>query len=89
MRLSGSPNPFAGATTIAYRLARSARAELAIYNAQGKQVSALKSEWLPRGPGTVRWDGMDSKGRRVSPGVYFCTMRLGDERVVAKLIAVR
>jgi len=89
VRLSGYPNPFAELTTIDYRLATSGRAELAIYDIRGQKVSALRNGWLSGGVGSVRWDGTDSDGRRVSPGVYFCTLKVGDGREVAKLIATR
>ncbi len=87
--LSGYPNPFFDATTIGYRLPASGRAELAIYDVRGRMVSALTNGGPLGSAGTILWNGTDSSGRRVSPGVYFCTLTTGGRRETAKLIAVK
>jgi hypothetical protein len=87
--LTGRPSPFATVTTIDYRLAVGGRAELVIYDLQGRKVSALASGWFSGGVGSVRWNGTDSDGRRVAPGVYLCTLTVQDRREVAKLVVLR
>lgn len=87
--LSGCPNPFSTVTTIDYRLATSGRIELAIYDTLGRKVTALTNGWHSMGAGSVRWDGTDTDGRAVGPGMYYCTLVVGDRRQVVKLIAVR
>jgi len=87
--VSGCPNPCAGPTVIHYDLARAGKAYLAIADIQGRRVSTLLDRWLPSGPGSVRWDGTDGRGRRVAPGLYFCTLSAGEQRGVARLITLR
>jgi hypothetical protein len=38
---------------------------------------------------TARWDGMNSAGYPVSPGVYFCTLQAGGKRETAKVVLVK
>ncbi len=87
--VSGYPNPFTDRMTIDYYLATGGRVELVIRDLQGRMVSTLLRGWFPCGPGSVLWDGTDGHGRRVGPGVYFGTLRVGDRREVARLIALR
>lgn len=88
-RISVHPNPSTGPMTIAYELTSNGSAELAIVDIGGRVVSTLLAGWLPGGAGSVHWNGADGHGRRIVPGIYFCTLRSGDRQESTKLIALR
>lgn len=76
-----SPNPFRGSTTIA----ASGATRLTIVDVGGRVVRRLEA---PRAENRYVWDGRDSRGKRVEPGLYF-VRRQGaagtSERKVIKL----
>jgi hypothetical protein len=41
---------------------------------------------LAAGPNSVQWRGTDSAGRRVSSGIYFAQLRLGNEVALTKVV---
>lgn len=65
------PNPFAGETTIRLRLDAPVRGELAVYTAEGREVTRLRGLELGAGEAIVRWDGRDATGASAPAGVYF------------------
>ena len=66
-RLYGNyPNPFNPVTTIEYSLKRTARVELAIFNALGERVEILVNGERAAGEHRVRFDGSN-----LASGVYF------------------
>lgn len=76
--LPNYPNPFNPATTITYRLGRSAEVELAIFNQLGQQIRLLQRQRQPAGTYTISWDGKDDNGAVQASGVYFCRLKAGD-----------
>jgi len=83
------PNPFNPSTTIPFTLARSAHVAIDIYDLSGKHVKTLLRELLPAGHYSTNWNGLDQKGRPVSSGVYFATMRTEGRQFTRKLILIR
>jgi len=65
------PNPFNPMTTIAYSIPEAGRVELKVYDARGRAVRALVSEWKPAGRHGAVWDGRDGRGEVMASGVYF------------------
>jgi hypothetical protein len=73
-----APNPFAvaaGPTAIRFGLPRAARAELAVYDVQGRRVKQLAQGVLEAGRYSAAWDGRDERGARVAAGVYYYALR--------------
>ncbi len=70
------PNPFNAATVIRYsipdrdREARPHRTTLRVYNILGQEVRTLVDKRQVPGCYSVSWDGRDSKGEKVSSGIY-------------------
>ncbi|RMI09018.1 MAG: T9SS C-terminal target domain-containing protein [Calditrichaeota bacterium] len=86
------PNPFNPTTQITYTVPAGYRhvpVQLVIYNQLGQQVRTLVN--APRQPGryTVTWDGRDDAGNRVSSGIYFYRLQIGDLRAVRKMALIR
>ncbi len=76
------PNPFQSQTTI--RTSRTASCNLAVYDISGHRIRNLTP-----GPAVI-WDGKDSSGRQLPPGVYFVRLRTQKNEVTnARLILVR
>jgi hypothetical protein len=79
--LTVGPNPFNRLTLVHVPPAgRSARAYLDIRDVAGRRVARLPT----RGRRTFSWDGTDSNGRRLAPGVYF--FQTGAGNAVARVI---
>ena len=74
VRLSLSPNPGAGPTTIALTLAGPGSIELAIYSVTGRLVRTLAQGDRKAGTHTFTWAGDDDARRPVSPGVYYARL---------------
>lgn len=92
------PNPYRDKVEIRYCTGKSAesmeqRAEriaLRIYDVTGRKVREFilypSSSILPA---KLEWDGTDNLGRKVSPGVYFIQLVVGDYRMIEKAIKLR
>lgn len=72
--LQNEPNPFSRSTSIALLAPTEALAVLSIYDCTGRLLKrrAFKAE---AGIMRLQWDGRDSSGRLVGPGVYFYHVR--------------
>jgi hypothetical protein len=88
-RFGASPNPFTGRISIEFALLRSLHVELVVYDARGQRVRILVDERKDCGRHEVTWDGTDSSGRRLSPGVYLCRLRADGRGAIRKLVIVK
>jgi len=68
---SNYPNPFNASTTIEFSLSHQASVVITIRNILGQKVVDLVNGVRQAGSHQVSWEGIDSKGRPVSSGVYF------------------
>jgi hypothetical protein len=68
------PNPFSPETRIEFDLPHSGHVELKVYAVSGRLVRTLVEGRRAAGTHSVRWDGRDDAGRKVSSGVYFCNL---------------
>jgi len=73
------PNP--GRVGQAVRLAAGTASGLAVYDATGRCVRTIEA-------GRATWDGTDSSGRLVAPGIYYCRA-LGNHSTGLKLVLTR
>ena len=88
LRLGARPNPFDRASRISYALPRPADARLCIYDLTGARVATLIDRRVEAGDGEVVWDGRDSRGLPVAPGVYLVELVAGTEQARGKLVAL-
>lgn len=84
-----APNPFNPGGKLMLSLARPGRVVLKVYDATGRLVRTLDAGRLPSGSHRLEWDGRDSKGANVQPGVYFCRLLAGDESLNRKIVLMR
>lgn len=85
------PNPFRSgqeATTIRYYLAEPARVSIRVYDVKG-DLMKLVLDQAPRSSGENlgdAWDGTDSNGAQVSPGLYFVEVQAQSKKAVIKIV---
>ena len=85
LRLSIRPNPTAGRTTFHLAGRGEGEATVDVFDAAGRRVWSAA---IPPGVSLVEWDGRDSGGARVSPGVYFTRARDGRSRAEGKVVVL-
>ncbi len=83
------PNPFIKAVGIKYSLPDQRHVKITVYDISGKLVKTLVDAKAQAGHYDVAWNGTDERGRKVSAGVYFTHVVLGDSRTVRKTVLVR
>lgn len=80
------PNPASRGVAFSFAVPRSSAGELNVYDVLGRRVHGWRWASLAPGIHSVMWDGQGASGERVGPGVYFCRLRVGDERLQPKII---
>ena len=70
------PNPFNSETQIKFYLTQDSNIKIIIYNSIGKEIRTLVNDQKNTGEHTVRWNGVDNSGEKVSSGVYFINMQV-------------
>lgn len=83
------PNPFNPATTIRYRLDRSAYVELIVFDIIGRKIKTLIKGQQPAGKHYALWDGTDEQGRKADSGLYTCLLRVGSCKFSGKMLLLR
>lgn len=86
---SNYPNPFNPGTAIQYRLNRSGRVWLGVYDMQGRLLRTLAEGEAQPGAYTINWDGKDANGNAAASGAYVYQLRLDDIVMTRKMIKVQ
>jgi len=76
--LNNYPNPFNAQTTIRFRLPHSLHVKLEIYNIHGEIIKSLISNIIDSGYHSVKWDGTDNNGQKMSSGMYIYKINAGE-----------
>jgi hypothetical protein len=84
--LKAYPNPFRSNTTFSLILESPGQVNLSIYGLSGKMVREVDHSFRPAGNYSVAWDGTDTAGKRLNPGIYFCRMTSGSYSGVEKIV---
>ncbi|MBI5805048.1 Ig-like domain-containing protein [candidate division TA06 bacterium] len=84
-----NPNPVKGNAEFRFGLPRDGKTSLEIYNVLGQRVKTLVNGNLPAGSHTVKWNGCDEDGRKVSSGVYVYRLITGDNTSTRRLTVIR
>jgi hypothetical protein len=87
--LKNYPNPFNPETTISFILPEAEFVILSIYNLKGQKVCELYNGILEAGNHNLVWNGIDSKGRAVSSGIYFARIESGKRKQSHKMILMK
>ncbi len=84
-----APNPFKQLTTINYQLAKPGLVNLKVYNIAGQLVKTLASGQVSAGLHTIKWDGRDNQGNKVSSGAYVYRLQAGNKDMTKKLVILK
>jgi hypothetical protein len=83
-------NPSRGEYTIVtFKLKKSTKVRVAVYDTAGNLVKELYNRKAPAGITNVRWYGKNKRGRKVIPEIYFVVTRIGNKRHVHKVLVVK
>jgi hypothetical protein len=83
------PNPFTPVTTVAYSISSPGEVDLRVYDVTGRLVQILVNELKTRGEYRVSWDGCDSSGIKVAPGVYFIQLEAGGQAKTTTVVLLK
>ncbi len=84
-----APNPFAGQTSISFRLGSPEAARLTVYDVAGRRITTLAGGILDSGGHMITWDGRDQGGRPVAQGIYLLRLEARGAMRTHKLILIR
>ena len=88
--VAATPNPFSAGTVVAFSLGSRGNVTATVLDAEGRRVRTLVDGPLAAGAHQLAWDGRDSNGGVVSPGVYFVrVMADGQGERSAKIVSLR
>ena len=88
--LQNYPNPFNPTTSIEFTVPEvQARVEVMIYDISGRKVSSLFEGQAEAGAHSIEWTGVDDNGKRLSSGIYFCRLQVGNQVQTRKIALVK
>ncbi|HBZ01610.1 MAG TPA: hypothetical protein DEO84_09860 [candidate division Zixibacteria bacterium] len=83
------PNPFNPSTLISFNLKEKTHVSLSIYNIMGERVNNLVNQELEPGAHSVRWDGVNSAGQKVSSGIYFYKLDTNEFSATKRMVLLK
>jgi len=87
------PNPARGSVSVTYALpgapSAAGGAFIEVYDARGRQISAIPVEETTTSHNTVTWDGRSHRGAAVPPGIYFLKISNGNDTISTKFVFLR
>ncbi len=89
MLFQNYPNPFNPVTTIEYKLPRSGRVEIRIFNVTGQLIKSMDFKSQEPGAHKIEWNGKDNRGRVVSSGLYLYQVKFEDFILLKKMMFVK
>jgi hypothetical protein len=84
-----APNPMNGEIKITYRLPEPCRVMISIHSIGGRMVKTLINRLAEVGSHETTWEGRNSVGTKVAPGVYLCRMVTRDRTQTRKLVLIQ
>lgn len=89
LSLAARPNPCRGGTTFVVGSDRAGEQRLEVFDVAGRAVRTLARGDFVAGQRHVAWDGADSSGRKVPPGVYPVVFTAAGREVRARVTVIR
>ncbi|NTW23540.1 MAG: cellulase family glycosylhydrolase [Lentimicrobium sp.] len=86
INLSARPNPMVSYTTLCFNLSDFSNVSLTVYSATGIRIRQLVNSALSQGSQSLIWDGNDSSGNSVPPGIYLCRLNTGESLGYCRIV---
>ena len=83
------PNPFNPNTTISYELPQDGLVNITVMDLTGRQVASLVSGEQRSGTHSVRWNSTNDSGQKVSAGMYYYKIQVGDFTETRKMTLLK
>ena len=83
-----APNPTTDGGTLRFRLARSQRVELSLFDLAGRRIARLADGVMDAGEHDVRWNRTDAQGHKVAAGIYRARLRTGGEERTLSVVLI-
>lgn len=83
------PNPFVYETSINFSLLEAGNVRLNVYNLLGQKVTTLVDDQKTPGVYSVKWDGTNSLGQKLSSGMYFYKLEMGSQALSKKMFLLK
>jgi len=84
------PNPFNPNTKIQFAIPNEGKVALSIYDITGQEIKTLiDHDLLHTGTYSVDWNGTDNYGNKVTSGIYFARMSVGQMQKTIKMNLVK
>jgi len=88
--ISCGPSPFSSSARICYQVGPgNAEVNLTVYNIVGQAVHTRNLGLKGSGSYEAGWDGSDDNGRKLSTGVYFVNLKIGQSNFMKRLTLLR
>ena len=89
LMMSVRPNPMSRGGIVRFALPASGRVAIKVYNVEGELVTTLADSHFEAGTYSVDWNGSNSRGHRVTSGIYFMRLETGRDSIVKKVVISR
>jgi hypothetical protein len=83
------PNPFNPRTAIRFGLPSNGVVDVSVFDATGRKVRSLLDAEREAGYHTVVWDGRDDNGHAVGSGIYYYTVKAGENSASNKMLLLK
>jgi flagellar hook assembly protein FlgD len=81
------PNPFSDKVTIEIKLLKDSEVQVEVLNQLGQRVKTITTkQLLPGGLYKLEWDGRNTGGQSVSPGVYHLKVKIDGTSIHKKIV---
>jgi len=82
------PNPFSDFTVLKYTLDKNCPVDVRIYNSAGQLMTVLVNQNQKIGEYSVTWNGKNSEGAKLNPGMYICSIKKGQSLTSKEILLV-
>jgi hypothetical protein len=90
LELAAAPNPSRGPVRVTLALPQDERAvRVSVHDVAGREVAVLASGALAAGAHAWSWDGRDTRGIAVAPGLYLVRAAAGEQVRVRRVVVAR
>ena len=83
------PNPFNPETTIKFQLPKNIHVYIGIFNVLGQEIKTLVDEDMGAGFHSMKWNGTNNNGERMTSGIYYYRIKAGDFTALKKMILLK